>query len=79
LLPKFVSGCAAMYHELRKRGTMTDSHKLLYCVATGIGVFAAITALYYLEGREPNNSLVGASAVMAGIGLWHFLGRKTKS
>jgi hypothetical protein len=58
---------------------MTDAQKLLYCVATGVGVFVAITALYYLEGRAPNNSLVGATAVMAGIGLWHFLGRKSKS
>jgi NO-binding membrane sensor protein with MHYT domain len=58
---------------------LTDARKLLYSVAIGIAAFAAITALYYVEGREPNNSLVGAAAVMAGIGLWHFLGRKSKS
>jgi hypothetical protein len=58
---------------------MTDSQKLLYSAAAGVAAFASITALYYLEGREPNNSLVGAAAVMAGIGLWHFLGRKSKS
>lgn len=58
---------------------MTDSQKLLYSVAAGVAAFVAITALYYLEGREPNNNLVGAAAVMAGIGLWHFLGRKSKS
>ena len=58
---------------------MTDAQKLLYSVAAGATAFVAITALYYLEGREPNNSLVGAAAVMAGIGLWHFLSRKSKS
>jgi len=58
---------------------MTDAQKLLYSAAAGVAAFAAITALYYLEGREPNNSLVGAAAAMAGIGLWHFLGRKNKS
>jgi hypothetical protein len=58
---------------------MTDAQKLLYSAAAGAAAFAAITALYYLEGREPNNSLVGVTAVMAGIGLWHFLGRKSKS
>jgi len=58
---------------------MTDSQKLLYSVAAGAAAFVAITALYYLEGREPDNRLVGAAAVMAAIGLWHFLGRKTKS
>jgi hypothetical protein len=58
---------------------MTDSQKLLYSAAVGAAAFAAITALYYLEGREPNNSLIGVTAVMAGIGLWHFLGRKSKS
>jgi hypothetical protein len=70
---------AALDHELRKPGTMTDAQKLLYSVATGVAVFAVITALYYLEGREPNNNLVAVSAVMAGIGLWHFLGGKPKS
>ena len=58
---------------------MTDAQKLLYSVAAGAAAFVSITALYYLEGREPNNSLVGAAAVMAGIGLWHFLGRNKKS
>ena len=58
---------------------MTDSQKLLYSVATGVAAFAAITALYYVESRPPNYNLVGAAAVMAGIGLWHFLGRKSKS
>jgi hypothetical protein len=58
---------------------MTDPQKLLYSVAAGIAAFAAITALYYVEGRAPNNGLVGAAAVMAGIGLWHFLSRKSKS
>jgi hypothetical protein len=68
-----------MYHELRKRDAVTDPQKLLYSVAAGAAAFAAITALYYLEGREPNYSLVSAAAVMGGIGLWHFLGRKSKS
>ena len=58
---------------------MTDAQKLLYSATAGAAAFAAITALYYLEGREPNNSLVAAAAVMASIGLWHFLGRKSKS
>ena len=58
---------------------MTDAQKLLYSVSAGAAAFASITALYYLEGREPNNSLVAVTAVMAGIGLWHFLGRKSKS
>ena len=58
---------------------MTDSQKLVYSAAAGAAAFAAITALYYLEGREPNNNLVAVAAVMAGIGLWHFLGRKSKS
>jgi hypothetical protein len=58
---------------------MTDGQKLLYSVAAGIAAVVAITALYYLEGREPNNALVGSAGVMAGIGLWHFLGRKSKS
>ncbi len=57
---------------------MTDSRKLFFSAGTGIAAFAAITALYYVEGREPNNSLVGASGVMAGIGLWHFLNRNKK-
>ena len=58
---------------------MTDSRKLLFSAGTGITAFAAITALYYLEGREPNNMLVSAAAVMAAIGLWHYLSRKPKS
>jgi hypothetical protein len=58
---------------------MTDAQKLLYSAAAGAAAFASITALYYLEGREPNDTLVAATAVMAGIGLWHFLGRKSKS
>ena len=57
---------------------LTDSQKLLYSVGAGVVAIAAITALYYLEGREPNNGLVGASGVMAGIGLWHFLNRNKK-
>ena len=58
---------------------MTDARKLLYSALTGIAAFAAITALYHVEGREPNNTLVSAAAIMAAIGLWHFLGRKPKS
>ncbi|MEX0751723.1 MAG: hypothetical protein WD073_02210 [Xanthobacteraceae bacterium] len=58
---------------------MTDLQKLLYSVAAGVTAFAAIMALYHLEGRAPNNGLVGAASVMAGIGLWYFLGRKRKS
>ena len=58
---------------------MTDAQKLLYSVATGAAAFAAISLLYYLEGREPNNSLVAVASGMAGLGLWHFLNRKNKS
>ena len=58
---------------------MTDAQKLLYSIAASATAFVAITALYYLEGREPNNQLVAAAAVMAGIGLWYFLGRNKKS
>ena len=68
-----------MYHELRKRGAMTDLQKLVYSVTAGFVSIIAISALYYLEGREPNKSLVGAAGVMASIGLWHFLSRKTKT
>ncbi len=58
---------------------LTDAQKLLYSAAAGAAAFASISALYYFEGREPNNSLVAVTAVMAGIGLWHFLGRKSRS
>ena len=58
---------------------MTDSRKLFYSAVTGVAAFAAITALYYVEGREPNHALVSAAAIMAAIGLWHFLGRNKKS
>ena len=58
---------------------MTDAQKFLYCIAAGAAAFVAITALYYLEGREPNNGLVIAAAGMAGLGLWHFLSRNKKS
>jgi hypothetical protein len=58
---------------------MTDAQKFLFSVAAGAAAFAAISALYYLEGREPNNSLVAVASGMAGLGLWHFLGRKKKS
>ena len=58
---------------------MTDGQRLLYCVAAGVAAVVAITALYYFEGREPNNSLVGAAGVMAGIGLWYWLDPKRKS
>jgi hypothetical protein len=58
---------------------MTDPQKLLCSVAVGAVAIAAIMALYHLEGRAPNNALVGSAGVMAGIGLWYFLGRKRKS
>ena len=58
---------------------MTDSRKLLFSAIAGIAEFAVITALYYLEGREPNNTLVSAAAIFAAIGLWHYLSRKPKS
>ena len=58
---------------------MTDLQKLVYSVAAGFAAIIAISALYYFEGREPNKGLVGAAGVMASIGLWHFLNRKTKS
>ena len=58
---------------------MNDGQKLLYCIGAGAAAFVAITALYYLEGREPNNGLVIAASGMAGLGLWHFLGRNKKS
>ena len=58
---------------------MTDLQKLVYSVAAGFAAIIAISMLYYYEGREPNKGLVGAAGVMASIGLWHFLGRKSKS
>jgi len=58
---------------------MTDLQKLVYSVAAGFVAIVAITALYHFEGREPDKGLVGAAGVMASIGLWHFLSRKTKS
>ena len=58
---------------------MTDSRKLLYSAMAGIAAFTAITALYHIEGRAPDNTLVSAAAIMAAIGLWHFLGRNKKS
>ena len=58
---------------------MTDGQRLLYCVAAGVAAVVAITALYYVEGREPNNNLIGAAGVMAGIGLWYWLDPKRKS
>jgi hypothetical protein len=58
---------------------MTDRQRLLYSVAAGMAAIAAISILYYLEGREPNRALVGSSGVMAGIGLWYFLDPKRKS
>ena len=68
-----------MGDELRKRDTMTDGKRLLYSVAAGVGALIVITALYAIEGREPNNALVGSAGVMAGIGLWYFLDPKRKS
>jgi hypothetical protein len=58
---------------------MTDGQRLLCSVAAGAAAFVVITALYYLEGREPNNALVASAGVMGGIGLWYFLDPKRKS
>jgi hypothetical protein len=58
---------------------MTDTQRFFLSGAAGIVVFAAITALYHLEQREPNKAFVGATAAVAAVGAWHFLSRKRKS
>jgi hypothetical protein len=58
---------------------MNDSKRFFFSAATGIAVVVAITALYSLEGRPPDNRLVYASAAMAVVAVWYFLGRNRKS
>jgi hypothetical protein len=58
---------------------MTDTQRFFLSAAAGIIVFAAINAAYYFEGREPNKTLIGATAAIAAVGAWHFLRYRKKS
>jgi hypothetical protein len=58
---------------------MTDSIRFFLSAGTGILVFLAINAAYYWEGREPNKTLVGATAAVAAVGAWHYLRYRKKS
>jgi hypothetical protein len=58
---------------------MTDTHRFFLSAGAGILVYAAISAAYYLEGRDPNRTLVGATAAIAAVGAWHFLRYRKKS
>ena len=58
---------------------MTDTYRFFLSAGAGILVFVAINAAYYFEGREPNNTLVGATAAVAAVGAWHFLRYRKKS
>ena len=58
---------------------MTDTHRFFLSVGAGIVVFAAVNGLYYFEGREPNKTLIGATAAIAAVGAWHFLRYRKKS
>ncbi len=52
---------------------MTDTQRFFLSAGAGLIVFVAINAAYYLEGREPNKTLIGATAAIAAVGAWHFL------
>ena len=58
---------------------MTDTQRFLLSAGAGILVYAAVSAAYYFEGREPNRTLVGATAAIAAVGAWHFLRYRKKS
>lgn len=58
---------------------MTDTHRFFLSAGAGIVVFAAIHVLYYVEDRQPNKTLIGATAAIAAVGTWHFLRYRKKS
>jgi hypothetical protein len=58
---------------------MNDTHRFLLSVCAGIVAYVVVYGAYYLDGREPNRALVGATGAIAAVGAWHFLRYRKKS